>query len=173
MKLISILALLLMNPIVIFNADSNDIIDWYEVNDTVMGGRSTARITKGPSGNVCFQGDVSLDNNGGFASMRYNVDPQSLVDKDHFVLRVKGDGSSYQFRVKSTRRQQHSHVYTFQTTGEWQEITIPFTDMTPQWRGRLLRMKNYDGDSIAEVGILIGNKKAQEFKILLDFIEAR
>ena len=43
--------------------------EWVVLNDTVMGGRSSATVTYVDE-TVQFQGLVSLENNGGFASIR-------------------------------------------------------------------------------------------------------
>ena len=43
---------------------------WQTVNDGVMGGRSDGRFQVNPEGNLEFFGMLSLENNGGFASVR-------------------------------------------------------------------------------------------------------
>ena len=43
--------------------------DWIVLNDTVMGGRSSATVST-VENSIQFQGIVSLENNGGFASIR-------------------------------------------------------------------------------------------------------
>jgi len=58
-------------------------------NDGVMGGVSTSRVdVSGPrmSGTMTFEGDVSFDNNGGFASMRLADDPRDLSAYDGLLL---------------------------------------------------------------------------------------
>lgn len=44
--------------------------DWYVVDDGVMGGRSSSSLRSGESGIAVFEGVLSLENNGGFASVR-------------------------------------------------------------------------------------------------------
>ena len=55
--------------------DPAAVATWTTVNDPVMGGRSTSTVTFGDGGLV-FSGDISLDNNGGFASARGPIDPE-------------------------------------------------------------------------------------------------
>jgi hypothetical protein len=43
---------------------------WRIVNDGVMGGLSTSNVRINDEGKISFSGNVSLDNNGGFASLR-------------------------------------------------------------------------------------------------------
>ena len=44
--------------------------DWFVVDDGVMGGRSQGQVGLSEEGHGIFQGTVSLENNGGFASVR-------------------------------------------------------------------------------------------------------
>ena len=64
---------------------------WQVVNDDVMGGVSTSsfRLTNDVA---VFRGEVSLDNNGGFASVRSLLARHDLAGFDAFVIRVRGDG---------------------------------------------------------------------------------
>ena len=71
---------------------------WVAVNDGVMGGRSTGGPTL-PDGTLKFRGDLSLANNGGFASVRSVGRSFDLSSATAVVLRVKGDGRSYQLRL--------------------------------------------------------------------------
>ena len=51
---------------------------WYVLNDTVMGGRSQSRIVAAAEGTVAFAGVVSLENYGGFASVRTTPQARDL-----------------------------------------------------------------------------------------------
>ena len=121
-------------------------------------------------GHGIFEGTVSLENNGGFTSVRYLTDQRSTKGLAHLHIRVKGDGKNYQFRVKSSIRERHSYVYEFETTGQWQEIAIPFDEMYPSFRGRTLDMPNYPGEQLNECTFLIANQKNESFRLLIDRI---
>jgi hypothetical protein len=86
---------------------------------------------------------------------------------------VKGDGKDYQFRLKSSSSDYYSYVTTFATSGEWQEIEINMADMYPTFRGRTLDQANFPGDQMEEIAFLIGNKKNEDFKLLIDKIELK
>jgi hypothetical protein len=86
------------------------------------------------------------------------------------VLKVKGDGKRYQFRLKSSLQDFYSYVSYFETTGEWQQIKLPLDAMYPVFRGSRLDLPNFARSSFAEIGILIGNSKAESFKLLIDEI---
>ena len=172
--LLFISILFLMNTFVLFdfNTDS-DINDWRIIDDVVMGGRSNGAFELTQDGHGKFSGNVSLENNGGFSSLRYYFAGKEVSQYTKAVLRVKGDGSKYQFRVKRSSRAYVSYIYEFETTTEWITVEIPFNEMYPGFRGRKLRQANFPGDYMEEIGFLIGNKKAQSFELLIDKIELK
>tara|TARA_R110001592_G_scaffold13718_12_gene62743 strand:+ start:2535 stop:3035 length:501 start_codon:yes stop_codon:yes gene_type:complete len=153
-----------------FNAESN-ISKWVILDDIVMGGKSDGNFTLNKKGNGVFSGVISLDNNGGFSSVRYRLDKKCLKKYSKFIIKIKGDGKAYQFRAKKNQYDSHSYIYTFQTTSDWQTIEIPFSEMYPAFRGRILNMKNYQGKQLQEIAFLIGNKKNESFKLEIDEIE--
>jgi NADH dehydrogenase [ubiquinone] 1 alpha subcomplex assembly factor 1 len=153
-----------------FNAQS-DLSDWAIVDDVVMGGRSQGQFGLDEEGNAVFRGRVSLENNGGFSSVRYRFRTKDVGPHSHFKIRVKGDGNRYQFRAKSGLYDRHSYICYFETTGEWQTIEIPMEEMYPTFRGMKLNMENYPGTDLSEIAFLIGNKKAQGFELRIDRVE--
>ncbi|NER18585.1 CIA30 family protein [Spongiivirga citrea] len=144
---------------------TTDISGWRVVDDGVMGGRSQGSFALNANGNGVFSGTVSLENNGGFSSVRYQTDQMALGSYSKFVLKLKGDGKSYQFRVRSSFRERFSYIGKFETTGKKQTIEIPFATMYPAFRGRTLDLDNYNGETLVEIAFLIGNKKAENFKL--------
>ena len=86
------------------------------------------------------------------------------------MVRLKGDGKKYQFRVKSSRRERQSYMSHFQTDGSWQNIEIPFSGMYPSFRGVTMDMPNYPGEIMQEISFLISNKKNQSFELEIDRI---
>ncbi|WP_416221619.1 CIA30 family protein [Rhodohalobacter sp.] len=59
----------------------------------------------------------------------------------------------------------------FETTGEWQDLEFRVGDLYPTFRGRKLDRPDFDHDSIEEIRFLIGNKRPESFKLLIDKIE--
>ena len=56
-----------------FNTDSS-IENWRILDDVVMGGRSDGHFKINSDGHGEYTGNVSLENNGGFSSLRYYFD---------------------------------------------------------------------------------------------------
>jgi len=151
-------------------SESADISGWEIVDDVVMGGRSNGTFYLSPAGNGVFSGKVSLENNGGFSSVRYDLNGLDMEAYDTFLLKVKGDGKRYQFRVKTGKYDRQSYISYFETTGEWQEIAIPMHEMVPTFRGMRLNMENYPGKKLDQVSFLIGNSRPEGFRLEIDEI---
>ena len=163
-----------MAPIVIFDFNKNsDIENWIIIDDVVMGGKSSSTFKLNSEGYGVFEGGVSLENNGGFASVHYKFERLPIKGSTKIILRIKGDGKKYQFRIKSNSEDYYSYIYPFSTTGEWEEIQIPLKEMYPSFRGRKLDIPNFSKDYIEEIAFLIGNKNQEKFKLLIDKIELK
>ena len=173
MKLFSILIILylLMQERVIFDFNKkSDLQDWIIVDDVVMGGRSLSTFKLNEDGIGIFEGNISLENNGGFSSLRYRFLKKTIKEYTQVKIRLRGDGKKYQFRIKSNTADYFSYIAPFQTSGKWQEIVIPLEDLYPSFRGRRLNQPNFSSDYIEELAFLIGNKKSESFKLLIDKI---
>ena len=147
---------------------------WQIVNDDVMGGlsRSGFRLTNGLA---VFQGDVSLENNGGFASVRSLPALHDLAGCDAFVIRVRGDGRSYKFTARTDRSFDSAIYQTVFTTkkGEWEEHRLPFKQFVATFRGRVLSNEPpLDGAKVTSVGFLISDKQDGPFQVEVAWIKA-
>jgi len=163
-----------MTSQIIFDFHENaDLRNWIVVDDVVMGGRSMGSLTINEEGQGVFSGAVSLENNGGFSSVRYNFDSTEIAEFTKVVLTIRGDGKRYQFRVKTDRDDYYSYVSPFKTSGDWQEVEISLKGMYPTFRGRVLDQPNFPCQRFEEIAILIGNKKQERFQLLIDKIELR
>jgi len=156
------------NMILFDSSTASDLDNWFIVNDGVMGGLSKGKLSINKASNMVFSGKVSLENYGGFTSIRHDFEQRELTGQTKAVLRVKGDGKRYQFRVKTNRDDWHSYIYYFQTCGEWENIEIPLEEMLPSFRGRQLDMPNFSAEYIASITFLIANKQAEEFQLKID-----
>lgn len=171
--IISFIFLPMQNQILFDFRNTTDISTWQIINDGVMGGRSKGNFGLNPDGNGIFSGFVSLENNGGFSLVRHRLNRTGCAGKTKFVIRLKGDGKRYQFRVRADASSSHAYVCYFNTTGNWQNIEISFSDLYPVFRGRRLNQPNFSGEVMEEIGFLIGNKKEEHFLLEIDKIEIK
>ncbi|MGB5430696.1 CIA30 family protein [Eudoraea sp.] len=158
-------------PFVLFDfSKESNIQNWIVVNDGVMGGLSKGKFSVDDRGYGFFTGNVSLENNGGFSSVRYNFESKFVSSFKKITLRLKGDGKQYQIRVKTRISDYYSYIAYIKTNGEWQTLEIMFSEMIPSFRGNKLDLPNYSGEYMEQFAILIGNKKNEAFELYLDKI---
>ncbi|MGB1042302.1 MAG: CIA30 family protein [Tenacibaculum sp.] len=165
---ILILAMLFQQPITVFNTNTQQ--QWYVTNDDVMGGVSTSKVTRDKGGKAIFSGNVSTQNNGGFAMMRMPVSVKFNKKYSAIKLKLKGDGKKYQFRLKSELGQRFWFVQPFQTSGKEEVITLQFSDFYASFRGYKLNIDNFSAQQITEIAVLIGNKKEESFELAIENI---
>ena len=162
------------------NTQSNDIIfqfntasdlgQWQVVDDVVMGGRSNGKLELNENGNGIFKGEVSIENNGGFSSIHHELEAKNTIGKRAVTLRIKGDGSDFQFRIKASTRDRHYYIYNFKTSGDWETISIPLSDMSPSFRGYSLQIPNFNHNKIEQIGVLKSSKENNTFKLEIKHI---
>lgn len=148
--------------------------NWYIVNDDVMGGISRSKMNLNSDGTATFSGQVSPENNGGFASVRTIIEKMDHSEFSGVILRVKGDGNKYSVRFRTNRNfDGYAYQAKFKTEkNEWQEYVIPFQDFVPTFRGYTLRDKPaLKSSDIAQIGIMIADKQFGEFEVMVDWIK--
>jgi hypothetical protein len=108
---------------------------WSNVDDTVMGGVS-ASTTSWESGRMVFAGDLSIENNGGFTSVRSPQDVglgRQLEGADGIGLVAEGDGKTYVLQLRTA--DEHLYVARFVTVDrEQQRFELPFDEFEPVTR---------------------------------------
>ncbi len=152
-----------------------EINRWFIVNDGVMGGLSRSQISRTQGNTAIFQGNVSLENYGGFASVRTLPRTYNLTDYSSLIIRVKGDGKRYQFRVRTDDQFDgigyRSHFTTKADT--WITVRILFSEFVPTFRGRVLTdAPPLAPDQIRQIGFLIADKQEGPFRLEIDWIQA-
>ena len=58
-------------------------------------------------------------------------------------IRLKGDGKSYQFRIKSEKEQLFWYIQSFQTSTETEKIALPLNAFYASFRGNKLDVENF------------------------------
>jgi len=145
---------------------------WPSLDDVVMGGVSRSEMVIN-DGIAVFRGVVSLDNNGGFASVRSRPARHDLSDLDGLIVRVRGDGKRYGFRVRTTSAFDGvSYQVALETpAGEWREVKLPFDRFEPVFRGRRVAdAPALDPGSIQTFGLIIAGSQAGPFELELDWV---
>ncbi|PIE35762.1 CIA30 family protein [candidate division KSB3 bacterium] len=155
--------------------NTDEIENWRIVNDGVMGGLSKSEIVLSDENTAIFQGTVSLEHYGGFASTRAISHDYKLHGYTGLLVRIKGDGRRYQLRIRTDDRfdgvSYRTHVDI--NADSWMTIRIPFADFVPVFRGRIVKdAPPISPENIHQIGFLIADKQAGDFRFEIDWIQA-
>ena len=118
----------------------DSIRSWKSVNDGVMGGVSEGGFKRTDANTLLFSGTLSLENNGGFASIRTEPRAMDLTGLSALVVKARGDGRTYWIELRVARQMSaSSYRADFPTMkGEWRETRIPLRDFQLQAFGSRL-----------------------------------
>ena len=147
---------------------------WQIVNDGVMGGRSSSRASVTPQGSLRFTGNLSLENNGGFASVRTKPNGQllGLNTGNTIVVRVKGDGRRYKLNLYAgERRTAFSYQMDFSTVaGQWTDVRLPVDRFVAHSFGRPISNLRLVPSQVQALGIMLSDKRPGPFEMQVDWI---
>lgn len=154
--------------------DAGEANRWRAINDAVMDGVSRGGLTV-EDGTGVFSGETSLENNGGFASVRRDPEAFDLARQAGMALRVRGDGRTYQLRLYTDQLPRGAaYRAEFQPTADqWQRITLPWHAFEPMFRGRRLgEVAPLDPARIDQVGLMIVDRQAGPFRLEVAWLDA-
>jgi len=146
---------------------------WNIINDDVMGGVSKSYLSLNEENSLVFDGYLSLENNGGFASSSLSFSKKTLTGIKSLKIKVKGDGNIYKLRFKQNNRR-ISYSCDFQSLkDEWIEIDLNIDEFKPYWRG--YSYNSYpllEVSEINSISIQISDKQEGNFKLEVKYIKA-
>ena len=111
--------------------------EWELIADRVMGGISNGtmhRETVRGREAIRMQGDVSVENNGGFLQIALNLAPDgSAIDASRWAgieIDVIGNDESYKLHLRTAdvTRPWQSYRQSFVPTPKWQTVQLPFSE---------------------------------------------
>jgi NADH dehydrogenase [ubiquinone] 1 alpha subcomplex assembly factor 1 len=140
------------------------------INDGVMGGVSASRLSP-VAGAMLFEGEISLEKNGGFASFRGAV--RLPAESAALLLTVRGDGQRYKLTLKldeSTGSAQYQATFVAQRA--WRTLRFEPADFTASFRGRAVAAPMVRFADVRYFGLLISDRQSGPFKIELKEIGA-
>jgi hypothetical protein len=156
-------------------ADARSAARWFNRDDSVMGGVSASRMTT-VAGAALFSGNVSLENNGGFASVRSRTlrPADDLRGYTALRARVKGDGKTYIFSLQTYTASRLNYWQRFETTkDEWLEVALPFSEFVAVFRGDPVRnAPALDLRALASYGIFITDNQTGLFALEIAWLKA-
>ena len=162
-------------PRVLFDFSGADAAkEWQTVNDGVMGGVSDGKFKITDKKTLEFYGTLSLENNGGFASVRSKAKKLGLEKGDVLVARVRGDGRDYSMNLYVPRPlTAFSYRAAVKTKkDEWIEVKLPLDKFEATSFGRVVKdARPVDPQEVNGLGFLLSDKKAGPFKLAVEWIK--
>lgn len=159
--------------------DPATVEPWRPLDDRVMGGRSRSSAVWSPEAALVFAGELSLEQGGGFASLRAEVEPMDLRGTSGLLLVARGDGRDYRLNLRDRALAQRADEGTqFRATfraepGGWQRCWLPWSAFAATRRGRLLPgVAPLSLDAIVSVGLMTAFREPGPFRLELRSIEA-
>ncbi|MCM2313081.1 MAG: CIA30 family protein [Steroidobacteraceae bacterium] len=168
----SLVALVVATTLLDFDAPADAAL-WRAVDDVVMGGVSRSGLEQAGPGIARFAGSVSLENSGGFASVRTPPRDWDAAGAQAFVLRVRGDGKTYKFTLRTSDGLDGIQYQQRFTTiaGEWADVRLPVSEFVATFRGRKVPFAPaLDAARVRVLGLMISDKQAGPFELLVDRI---
>ena len=161
----------------LFDFDSSEAVaEWFSVNDDVMGGISQSRMVVADRSVARFEGALSLENNGGFATIRSRARDLGLAGAEGLRFRVRGDGRTYRVSALTGDRRSQTRIWKqdFPTVaGEWQELFVPFESMVLSVMGRRFPAAGpVSPEAVRSISFGIADKDESPFSLEIDWIEA-
>ena len=162
-------------PRILFEFTGADVAkEWQTVNDGVMGGVSEGKFKITNAKTLEFFGNLSLENNGGFASVRTKAKKLNLEEGDTLVAKIRGDAREYSLNLYVNKPLvAFSYRAAVPTKkGEWIEVKLPLDKFEATSFGRpVLDAGPVNPREVNALGFLLGDGKVGAFKLEVEWIK--
>ena len=163
-----------IEQVVLDFSDAQAARSWQAIDDRIMGGCSYSQPEHIDDVGLRFSGMVSLENNGGFASIRSSSGLWDLSSYKGLKLRLRGDAKTYKLSLRTDFFYDGVSYQTAFTTEEdtWQEIFLPFEAFVPTHHGvSLTTVAPMDRHHITSFGLFIADRQEGPFQLDLAWIK--
>lgn len=151
-------------------ADARAVAAWRPLDDRVMGGVSRSTLRHDPAGHAVFEGVVSLERGGGFASVRSEPGERGLGDAEACVVELRGDGRRYRLGLLAgDALDAPNRQADFVAGGHgWQTLRLALAGFRARFRGREVDgAPPLDPAAIRQVGLMIAERQAGPFALCI------
>jgi len=153
--------------------DPSEVDLFAPIDDAVMGGVSSSRLVQAAPGIAAFEGTVSLENNGGFASVRSRARDWGMAGATALVLRLRGDGRRYRVNLRTPHT---PSAFRFEAplepaAGAWSVVEVPVASLRARAFGRPVPLVGPpDPARVQQLGFMISDRQAGRFRLEIDWI---
>jgi hypothetical protein len=148
--------------------EASAVQGWRAIDDRVMGGISRSSLQHDPAGHAVFQGTVSLQRNGGFASVRSSPADRGQIGAPCCRVEVRGDPKPFKLSLFTD---DGFDSVNYQTTftparSSWQTLDLPLSEFHPTFRGRAVPgAPPLEPARIRQVGLMIAAGQEGPFEL--------
>ena len=154
-------------PLLLFDfSDPVAVAQWAPIDDRVMGGISRSCLRHEAAGHAVFEGVVSLERNGGFASVRSTPRARGKPGAEACLIEVRAAGQQFKLSMLTddsfdTLNYQASFA---PSANDWQTVRLPLAAFRVTFRGREVPdAPALDPARIRQVGLMIADRQAGPF----------
>jgi hypothetical protein len=156
-------------------ASPASVAGWAAIDDRVMGGISSSRMRHDAAGHAVFEGTVSLESGGGFASVRSGILALDAGGATTLLLEVRGDGRRYKLGLRTDDAFDGvaSQAAFEPPAGRWTVVRLPVAEFRPTFHGRPVPgTPALDPAGIRQVGFVIADRQAGRFALAVRRLQA-
>lgn len=158
-------------PKVLFDFADPDVANaWHAIDDRVMGGVSRSTLRTDPGGHAVFEGEVSLERNGGFASVRSAPAERVKAGAQFCTVEVRGEAKCFKLNLLTGDAFDGlNYQATFTPEPDrWQTLRLPLAEFRPSFRGREVPgAPPLAPTRIRQVGLMIAERQAGPFALAI------
>ncbi len=156
-------------PLLLFDfSDPGAVAQWTPIDDRVMGGLSSSRLRHDATGHAVFEGVVSLERNGGFASVRSTPRARGKPGAKACLIEARAAGQRFKLSLLTDDGFDSLNYQTpfAPTTVDWQVLQLPLAEFRATFRGReVAGAPALDPARIRQVGLMIADRQAGTFTL--------
>lgn len=147
--------------------DPGAVTEWDSIDDRVMGGVSSSRLRHDTAGHAIFEGTVSLERNGGFASIRSTPADRGKPGSQACFIEARAAGKRFKLNLLTDDAfDSINYQASFDPSATWQTLHIPLYTFRATFRGReVAGAPELDPARIRQVGLMIAERQAGVFAL--------
>ena len=148
-------------------SDPAAVTVWAPIDDRVMGGLSSSRLRHDPAGHAVFEGNVSLAQRGGFASVRATPANRGKPGAQACVIEARATGKRFKLNLL-TDDAFDGILYqaSFTPGANWRTLSIPLQAFRATRRGREVNgAPALEPASIRQVGLMVADRQPGPFAL--------
>jgi NADH dehydrogenase [ubiquinone] 1 alpha subcomplex assembly factor 1 len=145
------------------------------LTDNVMGGLSKSEISYN-SNSLLLKGDISLENFGGFSSIRSKFSKIDLSSYTGVKIKFKSTNQRFALTLENSQnwtKPNYKNEFFAKKDGQWHIATLYFKDFSETLIGRPTgnKMQTETLKNILRVGIITTMKQEGPFALEVDYID--